>query len=143
MKGQRPHRAEHRVPLVGRALAIAKATPEGYSVHGFRSSFKHPAAECTDFDTWVSEKALAGDETRPHTHQRGDLFAQRHQLMTAWTLFAQALDSAADRWQCIAPFDFFVIGNAHLGADFDGCQLAGADLLMDTTGADAVSTPKL
>jgi hypothetical protein len=67
MNGQRPHRAEHRVPLVGRALAIAKATPEGYSGHGFRSSFKHPAAECTDFDTWVSEKALAGDETR-HTH---------------------------------------------------------------------------
>jgi integrase len=81
--------AEHRVPLVGRALAILQAyTPEqrhGYvfpgnkgkpmtiaapdalltlmgrdeTTHGFRSSFKDWADETTNFPGWVAKKALA------------------------------------------------------------------------------------
>jgi integrase len=117
MKGRRQHRSEHRVPLVGRALEIAMASADGYlfagrggrehlhhksmielldgmgihdaTVHGFRSTFKDWAAECTDFDDWVSEKALAhavGDETR-RAYQRGELLAKRRQLMTAWDAF--------------------------------------------------------
>lgn len=117
MKGRRQHRSEHRVPLAGRALEIVKATADGYlfpgkrgrehlhhksmielvdymgirdaTVHGFRSTFKDWAAECTDFDDWVSEKALShavGDETR-RAYQRGELLAKRRQLMTAWDAF--------------------------------------------------------
>ncbi len=108
-------RREHRVPLVGRALEIAKEASgkllfpgEGngplyedamlqllrrmrvhVTVHGFRSSFKDWAAECTNFDDWVSEKALAhlvGDETR-RAYQRGELLAKRRNLMTEWDAF--------------------------------------------------------
>lgn len=108
-------RREHRVPLVGRALEIAKEASgkllfpgEGngplyedamlqllrrmrvhVTVHGFRSSFKDWAAECTNFDDWVSEKALAhlvGDETR-RAYQRGELLAKRRDLMTEWDAF--------------------------------------------------------
>jgi hypothetical protein len=59
------------------------------TVHGLRSSFKDWAAECTDFQDWVSEKALAhqvGDETR-RAYQRGDLLDNRRQLMEAWSEF--------------------------------------------------------
>jgi integrase len=80
---------EHRVPLVGRSLAILEAYSDvqrrglvfpsyngkplsiaapgkllglmgrDETTHGFRSSFKDWAAETTNYPDWVSEKALA------------------------------------------------------------------------------------
>jgi integrase len=64
----------------------------GVTVHGFRSSFKHWVAECTDFDDRVSEKALAhvvGGETR-RAYQRGDLLVKRRELMAAWDAFCSS-----------------------------------------------------
>jgi integrase len=131
MKGRRQHRSEHRVPLVGRALEIAKATADGYlfagqggrehlhhksmielldtmgihdaTVHGFRSTFKDWAAECTEFDDWVSEKALAhavGDETR-RAYQRGELLAKRRLLMTAWDVFCRRSTGRMTVWSAL------------------------------------------
>jgi integrase len=56
------------------------------TVHGFRSSFRDWAAESTGFANEVAEMALAhvisnGVEA---AYRRGDLFAKRRQLMTAW-----------------------------------------------------------
>jgi integrase len=56
------------------------------TVHGFRSSFRDWAAECTNFPRELAEKALAhtiGDETE-RAYQRGDLLIKRAKLMAAW-----------------------------------------------------------
>jgi integrase len=60
------------------------------TLHGFRSSFRDWAAERTNFQRELAEKALAhlvGDETE-RAYQRGDLFAKRARLMDAWGSFA-------------------------------------------------------
>lgn len=56
------------------------------TVHGFRSTFKDWAADCTEFDNIVSEMALAhsiGDQTE-EAYRRSDLFERRRQLMLKW-----------------------------------------------------------
>jgi integrase len=56
------------------------------TVHGFRSTFRTWAAECTSFPREVIEAALAhlvGDATE-RAYQRGDLFEKRRRLMAAW-----------------------------------------------------------
>jgi integrase len=63
--------------------------------HGFRSSFKDWASDCTNFRTEVSEAALAhveGDETKT-AYERTTFEAKRHELMTAW---ANHCDGKAD-----------------------------------------------
>lgn len=57
-------------------------------VHGFRSSFRSWAADCTEFTRDVCEKALAhvvpgveGD------YNRGELLAKRRKLMDAWSAY--------------------------------------------------------
>jgi integrase len=113
---------EHRVPLVGRALAIVQeltAVPLGpfvfpapthehkplsdaafkallkrmkmdaYVPHGFRSTFRDWAAECTPVPHEVCEQALAHTITNAveRAYRRGDLFEKRRQLMAAWAKF--------------------------------------------------------
>lgn len=59
---------------------------ESVTVHGFRSTFRDWAAECTSFPREVAEMALShvvGDETE-QAYQRGDLFEKRRRLMEAW-----------------------------------------------------------
>jgi integrase len=59
------------------------------TVHGFRSTFRDWAAECTNFPREICEAALAhllGDETE-RAYQRGDLFLKRRRLMDAWAEF--------------------------------------------------------
>jgi integrase len=109
---------DHRVPLSRRALELLETDagegflfpgpkPEsplsnmamlkvlhrmGYeqlTVHGFRSSFRDWAAECTNFPSEAVEMALAhavGDKVEA-AYRRGDLFEKRRHLMLAWTNF--------------------------------------------------------
>jgi integrase len=59
------------------------------TVHGFRSTFRDWAAECTNFPNEVAEAALAhivGNSTEA-AYRRGDLFEKRRQLMAAWSDF--------------------------------------------------------
>ncbi len=56
------------------------------TAHGFRSTFRDWAAECTNFPGEVAEMALAhavGDKVEA-AYRRGDLFEKRRLLMTAW-----------------------------------------------------------
>jgi hypothetical protein len=56
------------------------------TVHGFRSSFRDWAAECTGFPFEVAEMASAhavGDKGKA-TYRRGELFQKRRQLAEAW-----------------------------------------------------------
>jgi integrase len=57
--------------------------------HGFRSTFRDWASECTNFPAEVVEMALAhavGDKVEA-AYRRGDLFDKRRRLMDAWAEF--------------------------------------------------------
>ena len=56
------------------------------TAHGFRSTFRDWAAECTSFPSEVVEMALAhaiGNKVEA-AYRRGDLFEKRRKLMDAW-----------------------------------------------------------
>lgn len=107
---------EHRVPLSPRAVAIVREMMairgpyvfdgiredshlsnmamlsllrrmgKTFTVHGFRSSFRDWAAECTSYPRDVCEMALAhviSDKTEA-AYRRGDLFDKRRRLMNDW-----------------------------------------------------------
>ena len=62
---------------------------DAFTVHGFRSSFRDWAGECTTFPREVAEAALAhlvGDETE-RAYRRGDALAKRRRLMDAWAAY--------------------------------------------------------
>ena len=62
---------------------------ENATTHGFRSSFRDWAGECTAFPSEVCEAALAhlvGDETE-RAYRRADALAQRRELMDAWASY--------------------------------------------------------
>ena len=109
---------EHRVPLSDRAMSILAAVKKldspwafpgvrggqmsgmamamllrrmksDVTVHGFRSSFRDWAAECTGYPHEVCEMALAhsiGNKVEA-AYRRGDLFEKRRRLMVDWAEF--------------------------------------------------------
>jgi integrase len=56
------------------------------TVHGFRSSFRDWAAECTAFPNEVCEMALAHTigNAAEAAYRRGDLLEKRRKLLEAW-----------------------------------------------------------
>lgn len=67
--------------------------------HGFRSSFRDWAGECTNFPRDLCELALAHDE-RTETesaYSRSDFFDKRRKLMGAWAKYALGKVCAAKR----------------------------------------------
>ena len=73
-------------------LAISKMVRDlgiGAVPHGFRSSFRDWAAECTDAPREVCELALAHVNTNriEAAYRRSDLFEQRRALMEEWAAF--------------------------------------------------------
>jgi integrase len=75
-------------PLSAKALAKAlrRMKVKNATVHGFRSTFRDWAAECTNFTNEVCEAALAhaiSDKVEA-AYRRGDLFDKRRKLMEAW-----------------------------------------------------------
>ncbi|MGH8735902.1 MAG: tyrosine-type recombinase/integrase [Burkholderiales bacterium] len=109
---------EHRVPLSPQAVTVIEAQPTGtylfsggkegaplsnmamlellrrmgrddLTVHGFRSTFRDWAAECTSYPGEVCEMALAhaiGDKVEA-AYRRGDLFEKRRSLMLDWARY--------------------------------------------------------
>ena len=66
-----------------------KQIAPGFTVHGWRSTFKVWAQERTDYADEISECALAhvsSDKTRA-AYARSDLFDRRRKLMTEWVQF--------------------------------------------------------
>jgi integrase len=71
-------------------LAVLKRMGRGeLTAHGFRSTFRDWAAECTNFPREVVEMALAHaiENKVEAAYRRGDLFQKRRQLMEAWAGF--------------------------------------------------------
>jgi integrase len=82
MNGDRARRGH--TPYIDPRQGNADVTP-----HGFRSTFRDWAAERTNFQRELAEKAVAhtiGDETE-RAYQRGDLLEKRRRLMDAWAEF--------------------------------------------------------
>ena len=74
---------------------LTKLRP-GVTAHGFRSTFRDWAAECTNFPGEVVEMALAhtvGNKVEA-AYRRGDLFDKRRQLMAAWADYCGQLPAA-------------------------------------------------
>jgi integrase len=69
---------------------------DGYTVHGFRSSFRDWCAETTNYPRELAEAALA--HTLPNkverAYQRGDLLEKRRRLMIEWAKFCATKPAA-------------------------------------------------
>jgi integrase len=124
MKSKRPH----RVPLSDRAVTILRELPRegefvfpgakpnkplsnmamlemvrgtignGYTTHGFRSSFRDWCKEQTNFPREIAELALAhvvADKSEA-AYSRGDALDKRRQLMAAWARYCAEKPKTAE-----------------------------------------------
>ena len=103
MKAARPHQvpltplALEQLPLVpvsdvSLAKTIRRHTELQATTHGFRSTFRDWAGDCTSFPRDIVEMALAhaiGNKVEA-AYRRGDLFEKRRQLMEAWGRFCMS-----------------------------------------------------
>ena len=75
-------------PLSNMALlmTLGRMNHGNITAHGFRSTFRDWAAECTNSPREVVEMALAHviEDKTEAAYRRGDLFDKRRQLMDAW-----------------------------------------------------------
>jgi integrase len=79
-------------------LAVLKRMGRGnLTAHGFRSTFRDWAAECTNFPREVVEMALAHtiESKVEAAYRRGDLFQKRRRLREAWARFCGGAKLAA------------------------------------------------
>jgi integrase len=109
---------DHRVPLTERAIEILSELPRlgdrvfpraagamlvllqgmvgnGYTVHGFRSSFSDWARDKTDYPRDVIEMALAHTvrDKSEAAYRRGDALEKRRDLMAQWGQYVGGLGS--------------------------------------------------
>jgi integrase len=80
-------------PLSNMAMAeMLKGMRPGFTVHGFRSSFRDWAAEKTNFPREVVEACLAHtlENDVEAAYRRSDLLDKRRKLMTAWERYCRS-----------------------------------------------------
>lgn len=80
-----------RVSDTALAKAIRRHAKTPATTHGFRSTFRDWAGDCTSFPRDVAEMALAHaveDETEA-AYRRGTALAKRRELMEAWATFCK------------------------------------------------------
>ena len=87
-------------PLSGMAMAMVlrRMNMSGVTVHGFRSSFRDWAGDCTEFPRELAEAALAhvaGDETE-RAYRRSDALERRRELMEAWARFVDGEEAVSN-----------------------------------------------
>jgi integrase len=85
---------DRRATLSNMALLmlLRRMGRDDLTAHGFRSTFRDWAAECTHFPNEVVEMALAhaiGDKVEA-AYRRGDLFEKRRKLMDAWAAYCES-----------------------------------------------------
>jgi integrase len=82
---------ERRAALSNMAflMLLRRMDRDDLTAHGFRSTFRTWAAECSKYPREIAEAALAhiiGDATE-QAYQRGDMFEKRSKLMDAWATY--------------------------------------------------------
>jgi len=84
--GAKPGRPLSQMSLT---MVLRRMSYGHVTVHGFRSSFRDWAAECTSFPREVAEMALAHavSDVVEAAYRRGDLLVKRRKLMDAWAAF--------------------------------------------------------
>lgn len=78
--------------------AVLKRMGVEVTQHGFRSTFRDWAAECTNYPREVAEMALAhgiGDKVEA-AYRRGDLFEKRTRMMQDWSKFCAKVLTGAN-----------------------------------------------
>jgi integrase len=88
-------KADHPLSVMALEMVLRRMKVD-VTVHGFRSTFRDWAGECTAFAREIAEAALAhlvGDETE-RAYRRGDALARRRELMDAWARYC-AREAAA------------------------------------------------
>jgi integrase len=92
--GARPGKPLSAIAL---AMLLGRMKVEDATVHGFRSSFRDWAAECTSFPNEVCEAALAHavSSAVERAYRRGDLFEKRRKLMDAWSTYCTTSKAGA------------------------------------------------
>lgn len=93
-----PGRIEGK-PLSDMSLSavLRRMGRDDLTVHGFRSTFRDWAAECTNYPRDVAEMALAhtiGDKVEA-AYRRGDLFTKRTRMMEDWAKFCNTVPSSS------------------------------------------------
>jgi integrase len=89
--GRNPKQALSDMSLL---MTLGRMNRVGVTVHGFRSTFRDWAAECTVFPSEVVEMALAHviEGKTEAAYRRGDLLEKRRQLMDAWADYCLAAE---------------------------------------------------
>jgi integrase len=84
--GQKPGKP---LSVMALEMVLRRMKIDGVTVHGFRSTFRDWAAECTNFPNEVCEAALAHviENKAEAAYRRGDLFDKRRKLMEAWAAY--------------------------------------------------------
>jgi len=88
---------DRRETLSGMAILmlLRRMNRSDLTAHGFRSTFRDWAAECTNFPSEVVEMALAhavSDKVEA-AYRRGDLFEKRRKLMEAWAAYCARVEA--------------------------------------------------
>jgi integrase len=88
------HNPENPLCNMALLMTLGRMNRSDITAHGFRSTFRDWAAECTNFPTETVEMALAHviENKTEAAYRRGDLFEKRRQLMDAWATFCAASD---------------------------------------------------
>jgi integrase len=88
--GQKPG---HPMSNMAMEMLLRRLAAKQCTVHGFRSTFRDWAGECTQHPREIAEAALAhavGNETE-RAYRRGDSFARRRDLMEAWADYCEVV----------------------------------------------------
>lgn len=89
-------KSDRPLSVMALAMVLRRMKIENATVHGFRSTFRDWAAECTNFPNEVCEAALAHviENKAEAAYRRGDLFEKRKKLMDAWANYCLTPKSA-------------------------------------------------
>jgi integrase len=82
-------KSDKHLSVTALLVLLRRMKVENATVHGFRSSFRDWAAECTNFPNEVCEAALAHviENKAEAAYRRTDLFEKRRKLMDAWAAY--------------------------------------------------------
>ena len=88
-------RAGNPLSEMSMLMTLRRMGVEDVTVHGFRSTFKDWAADCTTYQNEVSEMALAHtiDNKSEAAYRRGELLEKRKNLMKDWAKYCFSNDA--------------------------------------------------